>query len=140
MEITIKDKKYNIDEITVKDSQEVFKRAVTLISKVATNKVIQTFIKGIDKSMDTQAFLIQGAQLLPVLLNLAFDDTIGLISCVANIPQDELENFGISKLLLIIEAIAKENDIAGIIENLKNSVGAIKATLKLSAPLATSAL
>lgn len=140
MEITIKDKKYNIDEITVKDSQEVFKRAVTLISKVATNKVIQTFIKGIDKSMDTQAFLIQGAQILPVLLNVAFDDTIGLISAVANIPQDELENFGISKLLLIIEAIAKENDVAGIISNLKNSVGAIKATLKLSAPLAASAL
>lgn len=140
MEITIKDSVYNIEEITVKNSQEILKKAVTLISKVATNDVIQVFMKSIDKSMDTQAFLIQGAQILPVLLNVAFDDTIGLISSLANIPQEELENFGISKLLLVIEAIAKENDVAGIISNLKNSVGAIKATLKLSAPLAASAL
>lgn len=127
MEIKIKDKTYEIEEITVKNSQEILEKAIKLVAKVAGSPVITKFINKIDKKMSTVDFLTQAATILPLLLNIAFDDTIELISLLANIPKEELENFGISKLITIIKAIAEVNDIPEIIDNLKNSVGALKA-------------
>lgn len=127
MEIKIKDKTYEIEEITVKNSQKILEKAIKLVAKVAGNPAITKFINKINNKMSTVDFLTQGAAILPLLLNIAFNDTIELISLLANIPKEELENFGVSKLITIIKAIAEVNDIPGIIDNLKNSVGALKA-------------
>jgi hypothetical protein len=131
MELKIKDKTYVIEELKVKNSQVVLEKASKLISNIAANKVITEFAKTIDKNMEMKDFVVVGTKVLPVLLNIAFDDTIELIAATSNIPKKELEDMGITKLFKILEAIVKENDVQELMENLKNSVGAIKERIPM---------
>lgn len=131
MELKIKDKSYIIEEIQVKNAQKVLEKTAKLISNVASNKVIGEFFKTVDKNMDVKDFIVIGTKVLPVLLNIAYDDTVELISAASNIPREEMDSMGVTKLFKVLEAIAKENDITELIENLKNSLGAIKAKMPM---------